>query len=97
MVNGRLFKEVQPKQITTILHKYDGEHTLQVRFFWLWLGLRNSIFRNDYNSYKTNYNSGKPYYENNASTGNYSYGTRSAYQKTKRTSFASRKAQNKSS
>ena len=66
-------------------------------FFWYWLGSRRSVFRNDYNGYKTNYNSGKSYYGNNASTGNYSYGTRSAYQKTKRTSFFSRKAQNSSS
>ncbi|MGB1043301.1 MAG: hypothetical protein ACPGU6_07895 [Tenacibaculum sp.] len=65
-------------------------------FFWYWLGSRRSTYRNDYNGYQRSYNSGKSYYGNNTSGGSYAYGTRSNYEKTTRSSFFSRKAQNAS-
>ncbi|RSC95144.1 hypothetical protein [Tenacibaculum singaporense] len=63
-------------------------------FFWYWLGTRRNTYRNDFNSYQSHYRSGKPYYGYNNS--NYSYGTRSAYERTNRSSFFSRKVQNMS-
>lgn len=63
-------------------------------FLWYWLLSRRSTYRNDYNGYQRSYNSGKSYYGNNTSGGSYAYGTRSNYEKTTRSSFFSRKAQN---
>ncbi|MGB1041885.1 MAG: hypothetical protein ACPGU6_00695 [Tenacibaculum sp.] len=63
-------------------------------FFWYWLGTRRSTYRNDYNRYQSNYNAGRSYYGN--TNGNYTYGTRSNYQRTNRSSFFSRKTKNAS-
>ncbi|WP_452600949.1 hypothetical protein [Pontimicrobium sp. MEBiC06410] len=65
-------------------------------FFWYWLGTRRSVYRNDYNSYRTYNSSGQSYYGRNASNNSYAYGTRSDYQKKTRPSFFSRKTQNSS-
>ncbi len=65
-------------------------------FFWYWMLSRRSTYRSDYNGYRTNYNSGRPYYGNKTSSGSYTYGTRSNYQSTNRKSFFTRKAQNAS-
>lgn len=65
-------------------------------FFWLWLGSRRSIFRNDYNSYRTYNSQGQSYYGQNRANNSYAYGTRSAYQKKTRPSFFSRRQQNSS-
>ncbi|MGG6229535.1 hypothetical protein [Tenacibaculum sp. SDUM215027] len=63
-------------------------------FFWYWLGTRRNTYRSDYNGYRTYNNNGNPYYGNQSSRGNYTYGTRSTYERTNRSSFFSRKAQN---
>ncbi len=66
-------------------------------FFWLWLGSRRSIFRNDYNSYRSYNGTGQSYYGRNSSNNTYAYGTRSDYQKKNRPSFFSRRQKNSSS
>ncbi|WP_299885627.1 hypothetical protein [uncultured Lacinutrix sp.] len=65
-------------------------------FFWYWLGTRRSVYRNDYNSYRTYNNSSKSYYGNKTSSNKYNYGTRSDYQKKRRSSFFTRKSKNSS-
>ncbi|CAA0195722.1 Probable lipoprotein precursor [Tenacibaculum maritimum] len=60
-------------------------------FFWLWLGSRRNIFRNDYSGFQSSNHRGSSYYGNKDARGNYTYGTRSTHEKTARSSFFSRK------
>lgn len=61
-------------------------------FFWYWLGSRRNTYARDYNGYQTNRRQGLAYYGSR----NNSYGTQSAYQQSKRSSFFTRKKNNSS-
>jgi hypothetical protein len=62
--------------------------------FWYWM-LRRPAYQNDYSNYRTFNRSGRAYYGSSTSYGT-QYGTRSAYQEKKRSSFYTRKSNSSS-
>lgn len=62
--------------------------------FWYWM-LRRPTYQTHYRGYTSARNSGRAYY-GSSTNGNTTYGTRSTYQKAKRSSFFSRKSTNSS-
>jgi len=65
-------------------------------FFLYWMTSRRNTYRSDYNGFQSHARRGASYYGNNASSGNYNYGTRSNHQRTTRTSFFTRRSSNSS-
>lgn len=63
--------------------------------FWYWM-LRRPAYQRDYVGYRVYNKAGKTYYGTNTTTGTSTYGTNSAYQKEKRSSFFRRRSSNSS-
>jgi len=94
----QLIDELQGTDFSIVLNdmnvaEEDGKDLFQHKYhgiFWYWMLSRRS-YQRDYAGHRAYSTAGRTYYGNNAN-GTTTYGTNSAYQKTKRSSFFTRRS-----